>query len=300
MKHQLPSLESLKVFEAAARHLSFSLAAEELCLSKGAVSHRLRRFEQQIGCTLFKRATRQVYLTEAGQRLLLSTQSAFAELRGTLNQLQDQNKSQSVSIAVTTYVAVRWLSAQLSEFNSLYPEVTVVLQHSVNRADFSLQDVDIALRWSPCFGKTGGARHAEAAMPMFPVCSPELLQRLGVSSTSNVPVNSLTESPLSSAVLLCEDRPQDLWSEWAGDVVLNNPRSIISDSNVRVQAAIDGQGFMLADNLMTREVKNGWLVAPFDRQLSGYGYALLSAPSHTMTDNASKLCHWLVQRLKME
>ncbi len=300
MKHSLPSLDALKVFESAARHLSFSLAAEELCLSKGAVSHHLRRLERQVGSTLFRRAVRQVYLTEAGQRLFMSTQRMFKELGDTLDQLKEDNNAQTVTIAVTTYVAVRWLSAQISEFNQSHPNVSIALQHTVNSTKFNIQDVDIALRWSSCNGKIEGARVAELAMPMFPVCSPKLLGKLGYSADKELKRNALTTSPCNTVVLLCEERTQDLWSEWYGDTTLNNPRRIVSDSNVRVQAAIDGQGFMLADNLMMRELKNGWLVAPFSHQLTGYGYTLLSAPSRISSDNATDLRKWLAQRLKRD
>lgn len=84
MKHHLPLLDSLKAFEAAARHLSFSLAAEELCISKGAMSYQIRKLEEQVQCALFKRTVRQVYLTDAGQALLQTTKHIFEELDHTL------------------------------------------------------------------------------------------------------------------------------------------------------------------------------------------------------------------------
>ena len=106
MKHHLPPLDSLKAFEAAARHLSFSLAAEELCISKGAVSYQIQKLEAHIQSRLFNRLIRQVYLTDAGQSLFKTVQNQFIELDRTLGQINSDRNSQDITIAVTTYVAI--------------------------------------------------------------------------------------------------------------------------------------------------------------------------------------------------
>lgn len=114
MKHSLPPLESLKVFEAAARRLSFTRAAEELCVSKAAVSYQMRKLETELDCALFKRSVRQVFLTDAGQELLQVTQRLFGELQTTIDQIRPGDSSHNVLIGATTYVAVRWLSSRIS------------------------------------------------------------------------------------------------------------------------------------------------------------------------------------------
>jgi len=93
MKHSLPSLDSLKAFESAARHLSFSLAANELCITKGAISYQIRKLEEELQCELFKRSIRQVYLTEAGQHLFKNTQTLFNEFKLTFDRLKDVQKN---------------------------------------------------------------------------------------------------------------------------------------------------------------------------------------------------------------
>ena len=127
MKHHLPSLDALKVFESAARQLSFSLAAQELCITKGAVSYQIRRLEGSIDCALFRRATRQVFLTNAGQQLLLATQQLFSGLTRTLGQIKPADSSYDVHVAVTTYVAMRWLSTRIAGFSEKHPDVSLVL-----------------------------------------------------------------------------------------------------------------------------------------------------------------------------
>ena len=114
MKHSLPPLDSLKAFEAAARHLSITVAANELCLTKGAVSYQIKRLEQHLGHPLFKRTTRQILLTDAGQMFYQTTQKVFADLFNQIHLLNQQTQ-QNLVIAVTSYVALRWLSPKLAK-----------------------------------------------------------------------------------------------------------------------------------------------------------------------------------------
>ena len=138
MKHALPSLDALKVFESAARQLSFSRAAQELCLTKGAVSYQIRRLEDALDCALFRRAVRQVYLTEAGQQLLQTTQPLFAELEQTLARIGNSDSGNEVLIGITTYVALRWLSPRLASFSDRNPDIPILMRHTVNDEDFKL------------------------------------------------------------------------------------------------------------------------------------------------------------------
>ncbi|MGH1539080.1 MAG: LysR family transcriptional regulator [Arenicella sp.] len=299
MKHDLPSLDSLKVFEAAARHLSFSLAANELCLSKGAVSHQIRKLESDLDCSLFNRTVRQVYLTKAGQELFKTTQSVFQDLRDQFVQFNNNQQNQVITFAISTYAAARWLSRNIADFIEQHPEISIVLHHSVNSKDFKLSEVDLALRWCRCKGENSSNRLAEAALPMFPVCSPKLIERFGYSANTQLPHEALLQPPWSTIPLLCEDQPQDFWFEWATsfNLQLVNSRRTISDSNVRVQAAVDEQGWMLADELMANELDNNLLVSPFKACLTGHGYALLRQPSQIVSHKAQLLSDWLTEKL---
>ena len=104
MKHPLPNLECLKVFESAARHLSFSAAADELCITKGAVSYQIKKLESELATRLFKRSVRQVLLTDQGQKLYQEVRKMFANLENTLSGLAAAIDN-TITIAVTTYVA---------------------------------------------------------------------------------------------------------------------------------------------------------------------------------------------------
>ena len=297
MKHALPALDALKVFESAARQLSFSQAARELCITKGAVSYQIRRLEETLDCALFLRSVRQVYLTPAGQQLLQTTQRSFAELGATLQQIKPGDQAHDVMIGATTYVALRWLSSRISGFNQSNPNTSVLLQHSVNSENFRIQDVDFAIRWCRMEGRLSQRRPLELPMPLFPVCSPRLLEALPCAS-GELSASEISTAPLDHIPLLCEeDRSLDLWQAWYGKQArpLTNPRRIIADANVRTQAAVDGQGWTLADGLMQRELKAGDLVAPFARRLDGFGYALQSSPARYVNRKAQQLKSWLIE-----
>lgn len=295
MKHALPPLDSLKVFESAARHLSFSQAARELCITKGAVSYQVRRLEEILDCALFERSVRRVFLTRAGQQLLQATQRTFEDLDDTFRRIRPHDSAHDVLIGVTTYVALRWLSSRMARFAQFNPDVSILLQHSVNDRDFRLQDVDFAIRWGRMEGKVSPSRPLELPMPLFPVCSPRLLADDSLSATT-LDNKAIARAPFASIPLLCEERPLDLWQTWYGeqDRSLDNPRRVIADANVRTQAAIDGQGWTLADALMQRELDSGELVAPFAQPLDGYGYAIQAAPVRYVNRKAREFMQWLI------
>lgn len=301
MKHTLPSLDSLKAFESAARQLSFSLAAEELCISKGAISYQIRKLEESIDCALFKRSVRQVYLTDAGQKLFHTTRRLFNDLKQTIDQLAPTDADHDVVIAATTYVALRWLSSRIARFNESHPDVSIILQHSVHEKGFKLQDVDIAIRWGSLTDTANSTLLFDMPMPLYPVCSPEFLQRFGVEDARGLSITCLNASPFSDATLLCEDRNFDLWQQWFGvqNAPLLNPRRVISDANVRTQAAIDGQGWTMADALMSVELSNNTLVAPFDHRLEGYGYSLMASSGRYISKKSKLLRDWLTADIEI-
>ena len=201
-------------------------------------------------------------------------------------------------VGATTYVALRWLSPRLSGFSERYPEISILLQHPVNAEDFNIQEVDFAIRWCRMEGADNRSRPLELPMPLFPVCSPGLLERYNqAAGAANLDAVSLGAPPFNSIPLLCEDRTLDLWQLWYGQQTrpLTNPRRVIADANVRTQAAVDGQGWILADALMQRELDSGALVAPFSHRLDGYGYALQAFPGRFISQNALKLRKWLIE-----
>ena len=298
MKHRLPSLDTLKAFEAAARNLSFSRAAEELCITKAAVSYQISKLESELDCALFRRAVRQVFLTEAGQELMLVTQRQFNELEQVLRQIAPTDASHDILIGATTYVALRWLSPRIADFSDTYPDISILLQHSVNSDEFKIQDVDLAIRWDRL--GASGSRDVLREIPadLYPVCSPEVLGRLR-QKQNPLPMEDFADSAMASIPLLCEDRSLDLWQAWygMGNAPLRNPRRVITDANVRTQAAIDGQGWTMADDLMQRELDTGTLVAPFKWKLTGYGYVIHASSGRYANKSVRLFRDWLLSTI---
>ena len=286
MKHALPHLDGLKVFESAARYLSFSEAAKELCITKSAVSYQIKKLESELNCPLFKRNIRQVLLTDAGQKLYQTTQKAFSDLSATIDHLNSWPNT--ITIAATTYVAARWLSPLVTDFCQMHPQISLEFKHSVNSSQFKLDEVDLAIQWSECHNEINGNRLMELPMPLFPVCSPALMDQIGQQGGS---------MNFANATLLCEDRDLDLWKEWAaeGYELDSNPRRLITDANVRVQAAIDGQGLVLADAMMQSELNSGALVIVSGQELTGYGYVLLSTVVARRNSLVNELIQWLTR-----
>ena len=286
MKHALPNLESLKAFESAARNLSFVKAANELCISKGAISYQINKLESELGTALFRRAVRQVFLTEAGQKLYQTTRKLFNDLEYALEKISHEN-SDSISIAVTTYVASRWLSPLITDFCEQHTDISLQFQHTVNSSAFDISNVDMAIRWGRCDGRVDATRLLEIPMPMYPVISPRLLPQL----SENEGLDRFQE-----ITLLSEDRAPDLWRVWADDHVdiEKNNRRVIPDANVRVQAAIDGQGMILADDLMQSEIRNKVLTVVSTQKLTGFGYVVLSTAGARKKPAVQTLLDWII------
>ena len=140
-------MKALHAFEAAARHRSFTEAATEPSLTPGAVGYRIRQLESGLGINLFDRRTRQVVLTTAGESLSRTTHRLFRELDDEIRRIAPRQNRNLLTIGVTTYFVTRWLSQRLGIFINDHPEITLRLQHSVNDPDFTVDEVDLAIRW---------------------------------------------------------------------------------------------------------------------------------------------------------
>ncbi len=250
-------------------------------MTKGAVSYQIRRLEQHLDCQLFKRNVRQVYLTDSGQKLYQATGQIFNEFKKAIDLAKPASRY-DISIAATTYVAARWLSPRVAKFLEHHPDIAIQFEHGINADGFVLDDVDVAILWGRCGESHTKHQLRQLPMPLFPACSPELSAKL-----SDKP------ETLHDTMLLYENRSQDLWQEWFGEHAITNPKQIIEDANVRVQAAIDGQGMILADGMMQNELGNGNLVVPFSKQLKGYGYILMSSTHRHINSEANEMIKWL-------
>jgi LysR family glycine cleavage system transcriptional activator len=263
MPERLPPLNALRTFEAAARHLSFTAAAEELFVTAAAVSHQIRSLEEHLGTALFHRSNRALVLTEAGMLLLPDVREAFARLSNAIRGLRRHAFAGPLTVAVPPSFAAKWLVPRLSRFRARCPDIEVTLISSNELVDFGSEDVDLAIRYGT--GLYPGL-HAEllTATEFFPVCSPKLAQ-------GAPPL--IVPDDLRHVVLLHDEVPITLptvpsWETWlkaagvTGVDVGQGPR--FNTSFFTLEMAVSGMGVALAQStLVSADLAEGRLLRLF-------------------------------------
>lgn len=259
--------ENLRLFCVAARHGSFSSTAEEVHLTKGAVSHQIRQLEEELGFALFKRQARGVQLTARGQELLTASQAAFQSVEGMIAELRETD-ARTLTIGCSTYFASRWLSPRLMTFLTANPHIRFRVQPMIDQLALASEGIDIAIRW-------GNGQWKDIAIeplftcPAWPTgnaAALEAVNRVGLAAA------------FDTFSLLRDRDDSEAWSDWfaaAGLVMRKRPDTlIIPDPNVRVQAVINGQGVALNDELVSAELSAGTMHRLCEQELSNYGYFL--------------------------
>ena len=146
MRRSLPPLNALRSFEAAARHQSFTRAAEELCVTQGAVSHQVKALEIELGLQLFKRARNGLVITDAGRDYLAVVRDVFEQLELATDRLLQRQRSGTITVSTSPDFAAKWLVSRLGRFAEAYPEIELKLAALMHRVDFAQEDVDLAIR----------------------------------------------------------------------------------------------------------------------------------------------------------
>lgn len=259
---RLPPLNSVRTFEAAARHLSFNRAAEELHVTPSAVSHQIRCLEDFLGVRLFRRLPRQVVLTPEGQRYLPRIRSAIGQIGSATEEIMAQRGSGPLTISVVPSFASRWLVPRLVGFQMAYPDIEVRLITSVGSVDFTTSDVDLAIRHG--MEKWRRARsHELTTENVVPVCNPRLLEG---------PHALRRPEDLRHATLLHVLPRLGEWRAWlnAAGVTDCDPERgpKFMTYSLALKAAVAGLGVAMADrHLVGDDLKSGRLLTPFDIEL---------------------------------
>jgi len=265
----IPLMNALKTFVVAGKYLNFTKAAEELLVSPSAVSHQIKTLEEYLGIRLFSRTSRTMLLTEEGYRLYQSLEEPFRAIAGAIRETMAVKQQENLHIALRPFFSVSWLAPRLKSFWLKYSEIQVDLIHRKSAPDFNSENIDAAILWGK--GQWPGT-HAQLLIPgdLTPVCSPALLAELG---------HPVTPEQLNNITLI-HDKDYNAWNEWlalAGAESVNADAGLIfDDTNVRVQAIMNGQGVMLGcPSLLRKELEEGSLVRLFDTCLSEYAYYIV-------------------------
>jgi len=293
----LPPLSRLRPFEAAARHESFSLAADELGMTQTAVSKQIAALERELGTRLFERRNRAVFLTEDGRRFGRVVSSALSEISAEFAALKGQRRSNELVLHCQLCEAFYWLMPRLSGFHARHPGVELRVVSSLKPLTEATEAFDVAMQTS---GRASGSARVAftAADEVFPVCSPGLVQ----SKDLPLDAGELIRFPLLAHAVA----PQD-WMEWGGwfheigAALSERPRLVAFDSYpLAIQAAVTGQGIalgwrrttagLIAEGKLMRPCKE---VATRPAELSVYRGT--ARHQHPMTD---QLIAWLADELR--
>lgn len=289
MRRKLPSLNGLKAFEAAARYLSFTRAAEVLFVSQAAISHQIKALEDQLGVVLFKRKTRALELTDAGRRLYPRMQQAFDLMEQGVQEIKAREQRHGLTISTLPSFASGWLVPRLGRFSSQYPQIQVRLDASTQLTDFLTDDVDV------------GIRHGLGQYPdlvtehlmdedLYPVCHPALAEAIdGIRDLADV------------TILHEDDYSQwKAWLEAVGKTGMDIQRGpIFTDGNMVIQAAMAGQGVAMArSGLCDRMLAEGRLVRLFNRRMRArFAYYLVYPRDYASRPEVQALSQWLQEEI---
>jgi LysR family glycine cleavage system transcriptional activator len=287
----LPSLNGLRAFEAAARMLSFTEAAAELNVTQTAVSHQIRRLEDQLGIKLFIRQNRNLTLTQEAEDYLPSVRAAFEDLRRATERLHRSGHDGRLTVSTTASLATKWLVSRVAAFQDSHPGMEVRITTSTHLVDFRREEVDVAVRYG--HGHWPGLRaHWLMAERLFPVCAPALLHG---SEPLNQPADLARHTLLHTMTFRDDWR---LWLTAAGlPVSIAARRGLTFDmSFLAIQAAVEGLGVALGrQQLVDGDVAAGRLIAPFDTVLpQDAGYYVVTPEATADTPKIILFRNWLI------
>jgi LysR family glycine cleavage system transcriptional activator len=298
MTARLPSLNGLRAFEAAARHLSFTHAAAELNVTQTAISHQIKRLEEELGLRLFVRQNRALALTPQARDYLPGIRAAFNDLRLATDRLLRKDNDNVLTVSTLASLAAKWLLPRLSAFQEAHPGIDVRITTSTALVDFRSGDVDAAIRYGR--GQWPGLR-ADWLMAdqLFPVCSPALL-------AGNRPLRC-PQDLADHTLLHSSGGYDDDWRLWLTAAGLPANISKLPGLSfdlffMTVQAAIDGLGVAIGrTSYVESDIAKGRLVVPFKIKLPDeWGFYLVSPKASADTPKLSAFRQWLTASIKTE
>jgi LysR family glycine cleavage system transcriptional activator len=288
MARRLPPLNALRSFEAAARHESFTRAAEELNVTQGAVSHQVKALEQELGLKLFNRERQRLTMTAAGRDYLGVVRDALDRIALGTERLMERQGSGALTISTSPDFAAKWLVHRLGRFAEAHPDIDLRVSGTLHHVDFAREEVDLAVRHGD--GHWPGL-HVErlCVEQLFPVCSPKLAARQRLSRPADV---------LKFKLLHLEGSAE--WSRWlqsAGVAEAEPSRGLVLNrASMLIDAAVDGQGIALARTALAAwDLINGRLIRPFAETLRlSKGYWIVCPKATAMLPKVKTTRDWLL------
>jgi LysR family transcriptional regulator, glycine cleavage system transcriptional activator len=293
----MPPLSSLRAFEAAARHLSLTLAARELNVTAGALSHQIRGLEEFLGLKLFERRVRSIALTTAGKQLYPGLQTGFAKIREAVEGLDTAQSAHVLVVSTSPGLTSKWLAPRLYRFGAAYPDIDVRISSSVANANFATDGVDLAVRNMPVDAASDPALEFETLLDItyIPVCSPRLLEKHGPVKNAQ----ALARLPLIHDESLLARGASPNWSDWFAAAGVDNVdlrRGLrFTSSDHALDAAGEGAGVLLTHDILAYDgVRTGRLKIPVKFALhAARSYSLVWAKGRKRGPAAESFRRWI-------
>ncbi len=290
MPRRLPPLAALRAFEAAARHLSFSRAAEELCVTHGAVSHQIRSLEEYLGVPLFRRLPRRVVLTEPGEALFGKLRTAFDLLEMSAEQVIALYRQRPLVVSCIATFSMRWLIPRLHRFHARYPHIDIRLSAPDSPVEHPCDDIDVSIRVGLGEWPQDIVAEPFLAEEFGPVCTPALLHQHPLQRPDD----------LQQHTLLHTESRRTAWHDWlrlVGVTAIDPTRGQRFETfYFLLQAAAAGFGVAIGPHpLVADDLSTGRLVAPFGFVPSGLTMYVLYPQSRAQNPYLVAFRDWLVE-----
>ena len=299
LRHQLPPLSALPAFEASARLLSFTEAAEELYVTQPAISRQIRVLEENLGVRLFDRKNRKIRLTEDGQRFQHVVSVSLDQVSSVAHEIRGKVTASDLTIAADISMAYLWLLPRFPKFRSEYPDIAVSILASDREADCLREDVDLALLYG-----NGNWQGFEATLliqeEIFPVCSKSYLD--------NCPPIDSPDDLVNHVLLDLRGERWDWvdWRQWLTEKALPIPSDVqfmaFNSLPLLIEATCQSQGIGLGWGTLVDELlENGSLVRPIDMSLgTDRGYYVIRRANQRMSSNTHILFNWVIRMSKKD
>lgn len=299
MVRRLPPLNALRAFEAAARHLNYGKAAEELFVTPAAISHQVKALEDHVGVALFRRLPRGLALTDAGRAYLPELTEGLDRLSAATQRLPRDGLAGRLTVTVLPSFAYGWLVPRLKNFTRRYPDIDVLLRCEIRSVDFGTEDIDVGIRYGPNPAEmSGGMLHAVFLLDeeVFPVCAPSLINS---ARPLRKPEDLVHHTLLHDADIRAGE-PWLGWPQWLRALGVEGrmdaergPR--FTDATTMILAAALGQGVAIGRSAILHDhLTSGRLVRRFDLiRPADFSYWLVCSPQRRSEPKIAIFIDWL-------
>ncbi|WP_417455804.1 transcriptional regulator GcvA [Kordiimonas sp.] len=294
MKRSLLPLNALRAFDAAARHMSFKLAADDLSVTPAAISQQIRSLEEFLGIELFRRTNRSLVLTEAAQLSLMPLKEAFEKMEEAVDILTESKTSNVLKVSVSPSFASKWLVPRLASFYARRPDAIVKISATMHLTDFKAEDVDIAIRYG--LGGYNGLYEEEILREtVFPVCAPGLLGAGDPAETAC----AILKHTLIHDDSTVEDDSVPTWAMWLKAAGVEMPDGMpalhFNNHALAIEAAVAGRGVALARSAIAEEdLKAGRLMKPFGEAVPiNFAHYIVCPTEKLKNERVQEFIDWL-------